>query len=45
VAEISVFVRDVATGLVHTEHAVEFGPAGSTTLGPGSERLDRLLDR
>jgi pilus assembly protein CpaF len=45
VAEISIFVRDPANGLVRTECALEFHPDGRTALGPGSRRLDRLLER
>ena len=45
VAEVHVVVRDAATGRTRTEAAVEFGPTGRIRLGPGSERLERLLDR
>jgi pilus assembly protein CpaF len=45
VAEVHVVVRDAATGLTRTEPAVEFGPKGRIRLGPGSGRLERLLDR
>lgn len=45
VSEISVFTRDDATGLTHTEQAVSFGADGRTRLGPGSARLDRMLAR
>jgi pilus assembly protein CpaF len=45
VAEVHVVVRDVGTGLAATEPAVEFGPKGRIRLGPGSGRLERLLDR
>jgi pilus assembly protein CpaF len=45
VSEVHVVVRDVATGLTRTEPAVEFGPQGRIRLGPGSARLERLLDR
>jgi pilus assembly protein CpaF len=45
VAEVHVVLRDAATGLTRTESAVEFGPTGRIRLGPGSARLERLLDR
>jgi pilus assembly protein CpaF len=45
VGEISIFARDGTTGLVRTEHAVEFHADGRTVLGPGSRQLERLLDR
>ena len=45
VAEVHVVVRDPVTGRTRTEAAVEFGPTGRIRLGPGSERLERLLDR
>jgi len=45
VAEVHVVVRDDATGRTRTESAVDFGPTGRIRLGPGSERLERLLDR
>ena len=45
VSEVSVFTRDDATGLTHTEQAVVFGSDGRTHLGPGSARLERLLER
>lgn len=45
VAEVHVVVRDPTTGRTRTEAAVEFGPTGRVRLGPGSERLERLLDR
>jgi len=45
VAGVHVLVRDDATGLTRTEPAVEFDPTGRIRLGPGSERLERLLDR
>jgi pilus assembly protein CpaF len=43
VAEISIFVRDQASGLVRCECAVEFHRDGQTVLGPGSRELDRML--
>jgi pilus assembly protein CpaF len=45
VAEISIFVRDPADGLVHSERAIEFHADGRTALGPGSRQLERMLDR
>jgi pilus assembly protein CpaF len=45
VSEVHVVVRDAATGLTRTEPAVELGPQGRIRLGPGSGRLERLLDR
>jgi pilus assembly protein CpaF len=45
VSEVHVVVRDAATGLTRTEPAVELGPQGRVRLGPGSGRLERLLDR
>jgi len=45
VAEVHVVVRDPGTGLTRTESAVEFGATGRIRLGPGSDRLERLLDR
>ena len=45
VGEISIFARDGTTGLVRSEHAVEFHADGRTVLGPGSRLLERLLDR
>ena len=44
-SQISVFVRDPASGLTRTEQAVAFGPDGTTRLGPGGPRLERLLAR
>ena len=41
----AVFVRDESTGLVHTERAVQFAADGRTVLGPGSGRLEAVLDR
>ena len=43
VSEICVLERDSA-GLIRAEEAISFGPDGSTRLGPGRRRLDRLLD-
>jgi len=45
VGEIAVFVRDESTGLVRTERAVQFAADGRTVLGPGSGRLEAVLDR
>lgn len=45
VAEISIFIREPASGLVRSECAIEFRPDGSTVLGPGSRQLERMLDR
>ena len=43
VGEISVLVRDPATGLVRTERAVRFTPDGRVDRGPGGPELERLL--
>ena len=45
VAEISILVRDPASGLVRSECAVDFRRDGGTVLGPGSRQLERMLDR
>ncbi len=45
VREVHVFVRDPASGLVHTEMALGFEASGSTNLGPGAPQLERLLTR
>jgi pilus assembly protein CpaF len=45
VAEISIFIREPASGLVRSECAIDFRPDGSTALGPGSRQLERMLDR
>ena len=45
VAEISIFVREPENGLVRSECAVSFAPDGDTVLGPGSRKLERMLDR
>ncbi len=45
VGEISVFVRDPATGLTRTERAVVFDSSGRTRRGPAAARLEALLDR
>ena len=45
VAEISIFVRDPSSGLVRSECALEFHADGHTVRGPGSSRLERMLDR
>jgi pilus assembly protein CpaF len=45
VAEISIFVREPGSGLVHSECAVHFRPDGGTMLGAGSRQLERMLDR
>jgi len=45
VAEISIFVREPASGLVRSECAVHFRPDGGTMLGAGSRQLERMLDR
>jgi pilus assembly protein CpaF len=45
VAEIAIFVRDPADGLVRSEPAIEFHADGRTVLGPGSRQLERMLDR
>jgi pilus assembly protein CpaF len=45
VAEVSIFVREPGSGLVHSECAVHFRPDGGTTLGAGSRQLERMLDR
>jgi pilus assembly protein CpaF len=45
VAEVHVVVRDPVSGRTRTEAAVEFQSSGRIRLGPGSARLERLLDR
>jgi pilus assembly protein CpaF len=45
VAEISIFVREPGSGLVHSECAVHFRPDGGTARGAGSRQLERMLDR
>jgi pilus assembly protein CpaF len=45
VAEISIFVREPGNGLVRSECAVSFARDGETVLGPGSRKLERMLDR
>jgi pilus assembly protein CpaF len=45
VAEISIFVREPGSGLVHSECAVHFRPDGGTALGAGSRQLERMRDR
>jgi pilus assembly protein CpaF len=45
VAEISILVREPASGLVRSECAVDFRPAGDTVRGPGSRQLERMLGR
>jgi len=45
VSEISVFTRDPATGITRTEQAVAFDADGTTRLGPGGPRLERMLER
>jgi pilus assembly protein CpaF len=45
VAEISILVREPASGLVRSECAVGFRPDGGTVLGPGGRQLERMLDR
>ena len=45
VAQISIFVREPESGLVRSECAVSFVPDGDTVLGPGSRKLERMLDR
>jgi pilus assembly protein CpaF len=45
VTEISIFVCDPASGLVHTERAVEFHTDDQIVRGPGIRRLERMLDR
>jgi pilus assembly protein CpaF len=44
VAEISILVREPASGLVRSECALGFGPDGNTVRGPGSRQLERMLD-
>ena len=44
VSEICVLHRE-ASGLVRADVAILFGVDGSIQLGPGSRRLDRMLDR
>ena len=45
VTEISIFVREPASGLVRSECAVGFRTDGETVRGPGSRLLERMLDR
>jgi hypothetical protein len=45
VAEISILVREPASGLVHSECAVDFRSPGDTVRGPGYHQLERMLDR
>jgi pilus assembly protein CpaF len=45
VAGVSIFIRDRADGLVHSECAVEFQTDGRTVLGPGGGQLERMLHR
>lgn len=45
VGEVHVVVPDPATGLTRTQPAVELEPGGRVRLGPGAQRLERLLDR
>ena len=43
--EVHVVERDATSGLVATVPAVTFGSGGRIRLGPGGDRLERLLDR
>ena len=45
VAEISIFIREPRSGLVHSECAIDFSPHRGSVLGPGSRQLERMLDR
>ena len=45
VAEISIFVRDLSSGLVRSECALEFHADGRTVRGPASGKLERMEDR
>ena len=45
VSEISVLIRDPASGLVRAERAVHFLGDGRAVRGPGGAQLERLLDR
>jgi pilus assembly protein CpaF len=45
VAEISILVREPASGLVRSECAVDFRPDGDIVRGPGGRQLERMLDR
>jgi pilus assembly protein CpaF len=45
VAEISILVREPASGLVRSECAVDFRPDGDIVRGPGSRQLERMIDR
>jgi pilus assembly protein CpaF len=45
VAEISILVREPGSGLVRSECAVDFRPDGDIVRGPGSRRLERMIDR
>jgi pilus assembly protein CpaF len=43
VSEVSVLVREPASGLVHAERAVQFTSDGRAIRGPGGAELERLL--
>jgi pilus assembly protein CpaF len=43
VSEVSVLVREPASGLVHAERAVQFTSDGRAMRGPGGAQLERLL--
>jgi pilus assembly protein CpaF len=45
VAEISIFACDSSSGLVRSECAIEFLADGRIERGPGSKRLERMLNR
>jgi pilus assembly protein CpaF len=45
VVEISIFARDPSSGLVRSECALEFRTNGQIVRGPGSRRLEGMLNR
>jgi pilus assembly protein CpaF len=45
VVEISIFARDPSSGLVRSECALEFRTSGQIVRGPGSRRLEGMLNR
>lgn len=45
IREVHVFVRDLASGRVHTKEALVFDVAGAARVGEGGPQLDRLLSR
>jgi pilus assembly protein CpaF len=45
VVEISIFASDPSSGLVRSERALEFRTDGQIVRGPGSRRLEGMLNR